>query len=128
MAFSAKQIQEAWNRAKIVDGYDPARFRQDACGAWIIRDRYGDTDSAYGWEIDHIVPRTLLSEKGYSQDAVDNPANLRALQHENNVCKGEDYPSYTAMVTSEGTRNINFRRDLIVNVKKQEVLKGLYKL
>ena len=37
-----------------MDGYDPTLFRKDACGAWIIRDKYGDSDSIYGWQIDHI--------------------------------------------------------------------------
>ena len=43
---------------------------------------------------------------------IDNSLNLRALQHENNASKSDDYPSYTAVVTSEGTegffRSSNF--------------------
>lgn len=128
MAFSEQQIHEAWNRAGIVDGYDPARFRKDACDAWIMRDKYGDTDSIYGWVIDHIVPQALLRKMGRSQEEIDNPANLRALQHANNAGKGDDYPSYTATVTSEDARNINSWNSLVVNAKKQEVLKKLYEL
>lgn len=128
MAFSDKQIQDAWERASIVDGYDKTRFRKDACGAWIIRDKYGDTDSLYGWVIDHVVPQALLKERGVSQEMIDSGANLRALQHENNASKSDDYPSYTAVVTSEGTENVRTWKFLEVNSKKQETLKKLFNL
>lgn len=128
MAFSNQQIQDTWNRASVVEGYDPSRFRKDACGAWIIRDKYGDTDSLYGWVIDHVVPQSLLRERGFSEQMIDNPQNLRALQHENNASKKNDYPSYTAVVTSEGTENISSLKFLEVNRKKQELLRKLYNL
>ncbi len=128
MAFSKQQIQEVWNRASAVGGYDPTRFRKDACGAWIMWDKYGDTDSLYGWEVDHIVPQALLEEKGFSKEMIDRQENLRALQHENNASKSDDYPSYTAAVTSEGTENVRTWKFLEVNAKKQEMLKRLYNL
>lgn len=128
MTFSDQQIQEAWNHASAVEGYDHSCFRKDACGAWIIRDKYGDTDSLYGWVIDHVVPRSLLQEKGISEPMIDNSLNLRALQHENNESKSNDYPSYTAVVTSEGTKNVKAWKFLEVNQKKQEALKKLYNL
>lgn len=126
MAWSDEQIEYVWNRAIVVEGFDQSRFRKDACGAWIIRDKFGDNDSLYGWEIDHIVPQSLLKEKGYSQTDIDNYDNLRALQHENNASKGDDYPSYTAVVTSEGTKNVNVTKYLEVNQKKQAILEKLY--
>ena len=128
MAFSDKQIQDAWERASIVDGYDKTRFRKDACGAWIIRDKYGDTDSLYGWVIDHVVPQALLEERGVCQEMIDSGANLRALQHENNASKSDDYPSYTAVVTSEGAENVRTLKFLEVNSKKQDTLKKLFDL
>ena len=128
MAFSEQQIQNICNRATKVEGYDASSFRKDACGAWIIRDKYGDSDSRYGWVIDHIVPQSLLRERGVSEEMIDNPHNLRALQHENNASKNDDYPSYTAVVTSEGTKNISSWQFLEVNSKKQDVLKKLYNL
>ena len=128
MAWTEEQIQYVWNRATIVEGFVKSRFRKDACGAWIMRDKYGDNDSLYGWEIDHIVPQILLEEKGYSQADIDNYDNLRALQHENNASKGDDYPSYTAMVTSEGAENVNVTKFLEVNQKKQSILKKLYNI
>lgn len=123
-----EQIQDAWNRATVVEGYDKSRYRKDACGAWIIRNKYGDTDSLYGWQIDHIVPQSLLRDKGFSENMIDNNLNLRALQHENNASKNDDYPSYTAVVTSEGTENVRVTKFLEVNSKKQEALKKLYNI
>lgn len=128
MSFSKKDIQDAWNRATSVDGYDETRFRKDACGAWMIWDKYGDTDSFYGWVIDHVVPRSLLEEKGFSDGMIDNPLNLRALQHDNNRSKSDDYPSYTAVVTSKGAENIKEWTYLQVNEKKQKALNALYNL
>ena len=128
MAWSEQLIQSVWDRATIVEGYDKSRFRKDACGAWIIRNKYGDYDSLYGWEVDHIVPQAILKEKGYSQKDIDNYNNLRALQHENNASKGDDYPSYTSVVTSDGTENVNVTKFLEVNERKQEILKKLYNL
>lgn len=128
MAWTEEQIQSAWDRAKPEEGYDKNRFRKDACGAWIIRDKYGDTDSLYGWVIDHVVPQSLLREKGFSQEMIDNPDNLRALQHENNNSKGDDYPSYTAVVTSKNSENIKEWSFLQVNEKKQKTLNELYHL
>jgi len=123
-----EQIQEAWNRATVVEGFDKDRYRKDACGAWIIRNKYGDTDNLYGWEVDHIVPQSLLRDKGFSESMIDNSLNLRALQHENNASKSDDYPSYTAVVTSEGTENVRVTKFLEVNSKKQEVLRKLYNI
>ena len=126
MAFNKEQIQKVWEKAKIVEGYDETRYRKDACGAWIIRNRYGDTDSLYGWVIDHVVPQSLLIEKGFSQAMIDNLQNLRAMQHDNYTSKSNDYPSYTAVVTSEGAENVNKWKFLEVNSKKQEELNKLY--
>ena len=67
-------------------------------------------------------------EKGYSQKNIDNIDNLRALQHENNASKSDDYPSYTAVVTSEEAENVKVTKYLEVNEKKQEMLRKLYNL
>ena len=128
MAWTEEQIHDVWNRATNVEGFDKNRFRKDACGAWIIKDKYGDTDSLYGWVIDHIVPQSLLREKGFSQEMIDNPLNLRALQHDNNQSKSDDYPSYTAVVTSNGSENKKEWNFLQVNEKKQKALDDLYNI
>ena len=126
MIFTEDQIQMAWSRATVVEGFDRNRYRKDACGAWIMRNKYGDIDSMYGWVIDHIVPQSLLKELGFDEKMINNPLNLRALQHANNMSKSDDYPSYTAVVTSEGVENVKVMTFLEVNKKKQDILKKLY--
>ena len=119
---------KAWRNAVIVTDYDANKFRKDACGAWIMWDKYNVTDSVFGWQIDHIYPQSKLKERGFSQDAIDNPANIRAMQHQNNQSKGADYPDYLAVVTSQDNRNVQQRTSLSINAKKQAELKQLYNL
>ncbi|MGM9774610.1 MAG: hypothetical protein ACI3Y2_05350 [Candidatus Egerieousia sp.] len=128
MDFSEQQKRAVWNRATTVDGFDSRTYRKDACGAWIIWDKYGDRDNLYGWEIDHIVPRSLLEKNGFDELMINDNDNLRVLQCKNNISKGDDYPSYIASVTSDGNKNIIKERPLIVHSKKQERLKALYNL
>ena len=54
MSFSEKTIQDVWEKGTVVAKYDSAKWRKDQCGAWISRSQYGNRDSQYGWEIDHI--------------------------------------------------------------------------
>ena len=61
--FTEAEIDAVWNKAKIVPNNNPDVFRQDSAGAWIKRDSYGDTDSEYGWEIDHIKPRSAFKNE-----------------------------------------------------------------
>lgn len=116
----------AWIAAQTVEGFNADLYRKDACGAWIMWDKYGDTSSIYGWEVDHICPQKLLSSLGYSQAAIDHPKNLRAMQHQNNASKGDDYPGYISVITSEGRGNVENRRGRTVNAVKQSFLKELY--
>ncbi|MGG6270853.1 HNH endonuclease signature motif containing protein [Leptolyngbya sp. AN03gr2] len=80
MSISSDTVQKAWNKATIVQGYDSNLWRQDQCGAWIYRYSYGKT-SEYGWELDHITPKS----KGGS----DLLSNLRALHWQNNRSKSD---------------------------------------
>lgn len=70
-----------WNKATVVPGRDPNELRKDACGAWIKWSQYGNTDSQYGWEIDHIYPASLGGS--------DLLFNLQPLQWANNRKKGD---------------------------------------
>ena len=116
--FDEKIRDQVWASATQVDGFDPARFRKDACGAWVLRSHYGQRDSIYGWEIDHIYPQTLGGD--------DNLENLRVMQWENNLSKGDDYPSYKAAVQSEGNKNVHVENQFTVNKERQQILKQLY--
>lgn len=111
-------INSAWERAAVVDNYDPNQFRKDACGAWIIRNHYGNQSSIYGWEVDHVYPQSLGGD--------DNPINLRAMQRDNNRSKGDDYPSYTAFIQSEGNKNIRKEGQFTVNEALRTQLSKLY--
>lgn len=115
-----------WKKAKIVPGYDDSMFRKDACDAWIVWDKYGVQDNIFGWQIDHICPSSLLEEHGFSEEEINCIDNLRPLQHGNNAAKGDDYPSYTAIVTSDGSRNVFKNNNLVVNKPTRELLKSKY--
>lgn len=92
--FTDELINKIWEKGRKDPKYHPDFVRKDACGAWIIKDKYNDRDSIYGWEVDHIYPESKLKELGVSQDLIDNIANLRPLNWKNNVSKSSDYPHY----------------------------------
>ncbi len=95
MAFSEETIQAVWEKGIKVASQDPVMWRQDHCTAWISRAKYGDRDSPYGWEIDHI--------KSQADGGGDELSNLRPLQWENNVSKQQGRLTYP--VVSSGVNN-----------------------
>lgn len=119
--------KRVWEKATIVEGYDPMIIRKDPCGAWILWERYGQQDNIYGWEIDHICPKNYLISFNYSEDEIDVLDNLRAMQHQNNASKGDDYPSYTAVVSAEKEKNIDYIQNLTVNKATRDELKKHFK-
>lgn len=115
-----------WRRAQKVEGYDPDQARKDACDAWIIYDHFGNTDSDYGWEIDHIYPQSKLADAGIDSTLIDNVKNLRPLQWKNNRSKDNDYPHYSAVVTSMDEYNIDKESEYTVNQATQKELSELF--
>lgn len=99
MAFTEDTIQKVWEKATVVSNNDPKVWRKDQCGAWIARSKYGDRNSQYGWEIDHITPE---SEGGGHE-----LSNLRPLQWENNASKQAG--RLTCPVTASGKENVRVR-------------------
>jgi len=77
--FSEEIIEQVWQKATIDPENNPSIWRKDYWGAWIGRQYYGNRDSQYGWEIDHITAVT--------NDGSDILSNLRPLQWMNNASK-----------------------------------------
>ena len=89
-SFTEATVQAVWNKGKIVPGENPNLVRRDMCGALMWRNEYGNTNSRYGWEIDHMQPKS----KGGS-DAL---SNLQPLQWQNNRSKGNNFPRFSCAV------------------------------
>lgn len=68
-------------------------IRKDRKGNEIMWARYGDRDSVYGWEVDHVI---ALANGGS-----DHISNLQALQWKANVEKS-DKPSPTPVLFFKG--------------------------
>ena len=119
--------KKIWERGRIIKGYDKDKFRQDACGAWIIWDNYGDRESPFGWEVDHIYPESKLREKGVDNEMIDNIVNLRPLNWRNNDSKGTDYPSYQASMKSENQTNVEGVYQFTISEKVRNELEQYFR-
>ncbi len=99
--FTDSELDLMFSKAAPIDGCDQDEWRLDASGAIIRRSSYGRTDRLYGWEVDHIVPESLLRAKGVPQEMIDDDINLRPLNWNNNVSKGDDYPIYKIVMEAD---------------------------
>jgi hypothetical protein len=115
--FSDDKIKAVWEKAQVVEGYDSTKYRKDVCGAWIAWADYGKK-TLYGWAIDHCLP---LAKGG-----TDHLDNLRPMHTENNQSKADEFPSYTAVITSERNKNKTISERKTVNNEVLEKLKQLY--
>lgn len=86
--FDEAIIEAVWRKGKAVSLLGNLT-RKDICGATIKRSEYGNRNSEYGWEIDHIDP-----------NGSDNLINLQPLQWKNNVEKSDKHSRNYCVVTS----------------------------
>lgn len=82
-------ILTVWANGRIIpdksgERWEPTEWRWDICGKPMKYSEHGNTNSDWGWEIDHIKPTAL--------DGSDDLENLQPLQWENNRKKGDTYP------------------------------------
>ncbi len=115
--FSNTQKTQIWNKADSVANTDSTKWRKDPCGAWIYFDHYGQ-ETDYGWEIDHVFP--------VAKGGTDHNENLRATHWRNNRSKSDDFPSYVALVTSDGNKNIDTNLSKTINQNLLNSLKRIY--
>jgi len=102
--WTREQIDAVWNKGKVISGHDPGMLRMDECGAWISYDDYGKSvEKGEGWEIDHIQPVV--------QGGTDHITNLRPFQWQNNRYKGDDWPNWKCLVSSDYVGPLTLRKD-----------------
>jgi hypothetical protein len=68
-----------WEKGRPIPGFDSTKWRCDRDGNWIHWDEYGNRNSAFGWELDHIWPKSL--------GGPDSLCNYQPLQWAANVQK-----------------------------------------
>ncbi len=117
-AFSEDEIDRIWEKASTIEGLDSKMFRKDACGAVVMRSKYGVLNSNFGWVIDHIYPVELGGD--------DSDVNLRLMQWQNAESKGSSFPLYKSVMRFEGFENVADERERRINAKKLAELKEIY--
>ena len=116
--YQSEIIELIWQKAIEVEGYDKTLYRKDFSGAWISRNAFNNRDSVFGWEIDHIYPKSKGGDNHW--------VNLRPINWRNNLAKGNEYPNYVSAVVAEDNRNIEKEVNCTVGIKLQEELSKIY--
>jgi len=48
-------IQKVWEKGRTVNFASPQEWRLDHHGTWICRRNYRDTESPFGWHVEHVT-------------------------------------------------------------------------
>ena len=81
-SYSENEKSKIWEKARPYGTNDPGIWRVDTFGAVIRFDAYGNCEHKYGWEVDHIKPK--------SEGGSDEPENLRPLYWKNNRARNQE--------------------------------------
>ena len=92
--FTPKEADELW-----VDTFGNTAKAYDALGHEIHRNKFSD-QSTYGWEIDHIWPKSELEDYGLTADIINSKQNLQPLQWKANRIKSDCFPSFVIEYTN----------------------------
>ena len=79
--FDQETINAIFQKGTLVASTLTDEIRTDACGARMRKSHFGNVNSKYGWEIDHIKP----TAKGGANVL----SNMQPLQWQNNRAKGD---------------------------------------
>ena len=82
--FGKTTVGEVWHKGRKIGGFDANVWRHDICGRPMRFSDYGNINSSFGWEVDHV--------KSVAKGGTDNLSNLKPLQWENNRDKDDTFP------------------------------------
>jgi hypothetical protein len=95
MAFDDATILAVWEKG-IVDQRDPAKWRKDACGAWMSFEKYDTQQSDYGWKTHHQDGDGANIELG----------NLYPMQWQNHIASVAAGGHIRCAIISSGDANV----------------------
>lgn len=105
---------DVWSKGFEIPNRDPKVWRRDVCHRVMKYSEHGNTDSKYGWEIDHIYPR--------AKGGVSTWDNLQPLNWLTNRQKGDTYPysceRKSPMVISVRVSSVNMD---FINVPRRRI-------